>query len=424
MKKLLSLILLFYSLTANSQNYLITFAGSGASSIVNTVNVENLTNGTSLSLNGSDILYLKEGVITGVNSIENSLSSKMKIYPNPMINNATFTINPPVDGNATISIIDINGRHITQIQSYLKNYPQQFHLSGIEKGVYLINVKGDGYHFSGKLVSIANSNGPVHIEKTADNPKIDSDKKLSGNAKGTQAIVEMSYTTGDRLKFTGISGNYSTVVKDIPSQDNTITFNFIECTDRDNNNLKTTKYLNSDLIGTTTPATLDTHAEATPKYQWANSGNESNVATYGRLYTWYAVTDSRNVCPTGWHVPSDDEWTTLSNYLIINGYGYGGSGNFIGKSMASTVGWIIDTAAGSVGNDQAGNNSTGFTGLPSGSRDIWGGFYLDGRIGSWWSSTEYSTSYVFCRFVAWDFPYLARPYGARGNGYSVRCLHD
>jgi uncharacterized protein (TIGR02145 family) len=80
-------------------------------------------------------------------------------------------------------------------------------------------------------------------------------------------------------------------------------------------NLKTTKYRNGDLIGTTTPAGLDIYDEVTPKYQWAYAGNEDNVATYGRLYTWYAITDTRNVCPTGWHVPSDAEWLTLENYL-------------------------------------------------------------------------------------------------------------
>ena len=70
-------------------------------------------------------------------------------------------------------------------------------------------------------------------------------------------------------------------------------------------NLKTTKYRNGDLIGTTTPSTLDISAEATPKYQWAYSGDGNNVNTYGRLYTWYAVTDTGNTCPLGWNVPTD-----------------------------------------------------------------------------------------------------------------------
>ena len=64
-------------------------------------------------------------------------------------------------------------------------------------------------------------------------------------------------------------------------------------------NLKVTKYRNSDTITTT----------------WAYNGNESNVSTYGRLYDWYAATDSRGLCPTGWHLPTDAEWTTLTDYL-------------------------------------------------------------------------------------------------------------
>jgi len=70
-------------------------------------------------------------------------------------------------------------------------------------------------------------------------------------------------------------------------------------------NLRTTKYRNNDVIGTTTPVTLNITSENNPKYHWAYGGNESNVATYGRLYTWYAVNDNRNLCPLGWHVPTD-----------------------------------------------------------------------------------------------------------------------
>ena len=63
--------------------------------------------------------------------------------------------------------------------------------------------------------------------------------------------------------------------------------------------LKTTRYRNGDLIGPTTPATLDINSESSPKYQWAYDGDEKNVATYGRLYTWYAVADGRNIAPVG-----------------------------------------------------------------------------------------------------------------------------
>jgi uncharacterized protein (TIGR02145 family) len=70
-------------------------------------------------------------------------------------------------------------------------------------------------------------------------------------------------------------------------------------------NLKTTRYNNGDSIGTINPITLDITTESTPKYQWAYDGNENNISTYGRLYTWFAACDIRNVCPSGWHVPTD-----------------------------------------------------------------------------------------------------------------------
>jgi uncharacterized protein (TIGR02145 family) len=83
-------------------------------------------------------------------------------------------------------------------------------------------------------------------------------------------------------------------------------------------NLRTTRYQNGDLIGTSNPINLDLTSTTNPKYQWAYGGNESNASTYGRLYTWHALTDSRNLCPEGWHVPSDDEWHTLALYLDNN----------------------------------------------------------------------------------------------------------
>ena len=189
-------------------------------------------------------------------------------------------------------------------------------------------------------------------------------------------------------------------------------------------NLKTTKYLNGDLIGTTNPDTLDITLESTPKYQWAYEGNESNVNTYGRLYTWYAITDTRNVCPIGYHIPTDTEWTTLTDYLINNGYGYQGSGNDIGKSMAATSGWGTDPTEGNLGNDQEGNNSSGFTALPSGSRDYFGSFWDIGYVGRWWSSTEASTMSTYYRGMSAGYSNVLRYDLGKQNGFSVRCLRD
>ena len=168
-------------------------------------------------------------------------------------------------------------------------------------------------------------------------------------------------------------------------------------------NLKTKKYSNGDLIGTTSPATLDIGAEASPKYQWAFNGNESNVATYGRLYTWYAVTDPRNVCPTGWHVPTDAEWNTLTTFL-------GG----------------ICVAGGEL------NDDNGFNALPAGWRYIDGSFFEIEISGQWWSSTRYDADNAWYRYVrrdsAWGYDWnnlLGISFqGVTRDGFSVRCIQD
>ena len=189
-------------------------------------------------------------------------------------------------------------------------------------------------------------------------------------------------------------------------------------------NLKTTRYLNGDSIGTTIPATLEITSESTPKYQWAYDGNESNVATYGKLYTWYAAKDSRNICPTGWHVPSDAEWTTLTDYLINNSYGYQGSGIDITKSMAATSDWTTNSIAGNVGNDQTSNNCSGFTAFAGGYRYGSGSFNGFGSYGYWWSATElYSTS-AWYRNLGAHRNDVFRGSSSKQNGVSVRCLRD
>ena len=209
-------------------------------------------------------------------------------------------------------------------------------------------------------------------------------------------------------------------------------------------NLRTTRYSNGDLIGTTTPATLIIEDERSPGYQWAYGGNESNVAVYGRLYTWYAATDSKNVCPTGWHVPSDAEWTTLTDYLIKNGFGYGTGykGMDIAKSLSATSGWVADDSLCSVGNDQRSNNSTGFTALPGGARLEDGNFYLLGHVCNWWSTTEgkdkegkgafmqgLSGIFVYTpggiqRTIYHDYCYVNSYSNNKKCGMSIRCLKN
>jgi uncharacterized protein (TIGR02145 family) len=178
-------------------------------------------------------------------------------------------------------------------------------------------------------------------------------------------------------------------------------------------NLKTTRYRNGDLIGTTNPDTLDILSESTPKYQWAYEGSELIADTYGRLYTEYAVTDSRNVCPTGWHVPTNAEFTTLTTFL--------GGESVAGVKLkeAGTKHWRYNNPS-----VPSATNETGFTALPSGYRASWGfpritQFEELGYSCGWWSSmgSQWETGYIG------DGAFFG---GGRVFewGFSVRCLRD
>jgi uncharacterized protein (TIGR02145 family) len=439
MKKLLFLLAIFCTLQANAQPYYISFTGTGLS----TVKVQNLTSGVVVDVPAGDVLLLS--ATTGIPEV-NEKSLRMKIYPNPMTDKSTLEILPPLAGDAIISVCDMTGKVITQYKGYVENYTQEFSLSGIKNGLHIITVQGNGYQFSEKLLSNGKSTGTANIVKISNNIQAVAEKKSIMNSKGVKGNVNMTYTSGERLKYTAVAGNNKTVMTDIPTADKTVTFAFTECKDGDNNyypvvqintqlwmaeNLKTTKYRNGVSIGTTNPYNKDLTSEDTPKYQWAYAGDESNVATYGRLYTWYAVSDSRNVCPTDWHVPTDAEWTTLENYLIANGYNYDGAttGNKIAKALASTNLWNLYTGTGVVGivgntDYPAKRNATGFTALPGGTRSYNGTYDGIGKEGNWWSSLEFSIYVAWFRSIYFSYGYVYREYIVKHNGYSVRCLRD
>jgi uncharacterized protein (TIGR02145 family) len=174
-------------------------------------------------------------------------------------------------------------------------------------------------------------------------------------------------------------------------------------------NLKTTHYNNGDEIATT-PLNYDYELEIEPKYQWPSEGDEINVPIYGRLYTWFVAIDERNVCPPGWHLPSQQEWEILVNYL--GGYAIAG-----GKMKEKgTLHWT-DPNTGA-------NNSSGFKALPGGNRIQYGMFNVIGKSSSYWSSTEWDNVNIFFIYLSNESTesYLAN--NDRKFGFNIRCIKD
>jgi uncharacterized protein (TIGR02145 family) len=395
---------------------------------------------------------------TGIPKVNNIKSSGIKVYPNPMADKSTLEIHPPVAGDAIITVFDMTGKVLTQFKGYVENYKQEFSLSGIRNGLHIINVQGNGYQFSEKILSNGKSNGTAIIARESNNNHAVNEKKTIEDSKGVQAIVDMAYNSGERLIFTAVSGNNRTVMTSIPTTDNTVTFTFTECKDGDNNyypvvqintqlwmveNLKTTNYSNGTPIplvnNTTSWAALTDTSKA---YCWYND-DIANKATYGALYTWAAAMNGaagtnnnpsgiQGVCPTGWHLPSDAEWTQMENYLADNGYNYdgttGGGIDKIAKSLTSTSGWNSSSNTGAVGNTDypAYRNKSGFTALPGGFRSTLGAFLNIDNYGYWWSARESSTPVAYYRSMGYDYSSETSEDNRTSKecGFSVRCIKD
>jgi uncharacterized protein (TIGR02145 family) len=177
-------------------------------------------------------------------------------------------------------------------------------------------------------------------------------------------------------------------------------------------NLKVSKYRNGDNI----PTGLSNSA-------WQNStsgayaiynNDPQNNALYGKLYNYYAATDSRGLCPTGWHVPTDGEWTILENHL--------GGSDVAGGALKSTA--TQPTSGGWLSPNTGATNSSGFTAPPGGLRYDDGGFHLMTNAGYWWSSSVSSASNPWARFLDCDYSGLYRYGSDRTLGFSVRCCRD
>jgi uncharacterized protein (TIGR02145 family) len=253
-----------------------------------------------------------------------------------------------------------------------------------------IVVNSDSLSFTDTIAGL-NQNTSYHVRSYAINSK--------GIAYGSeQSFTLWINTPGPAV--TDIDGNNYTSVK-IGSQ-----VWMVE-------NLRTTKYRNGDLIGTTIPASLDIRSENDPKYQWAYDGNENNVPEYGRLYTWYAVNDSRNLAPTGWHVASNADWEKLVDYL--------------GDEL--TPGGKLKERGSVHWNDPntGATNESGFSALPGGSRLESGPFSNIGFVTYWWSSTEC----IGCVnkagldwYVGYNFSVVYWSGDNASIGGSVRCVQD
>jgi uncharacterized protein (TIGR02145 family) len=274
--------------------------------------------------------------------------------------------------------------------------------------------------------NITSEGGSTIIERgvcwsTSQNPVITDNHTSDGTGKG----IFTSSITGLRTGNTYFARAYATnIVGTAYGQELSFVPDFPTISDIDGNvyktikigtqtwmaeNLRTTKYNDGTAIPNVT-SDEQWDALATGAYcNYNNTTNTDTIATYGRLYNWYTVNTGK-LAPTGWHVPTDAEWTTLTNYL-------GGTYLAGGKlKETGTTHWF--------GTNTGGTNETGFTALPGGSRSSNGTFDNVGSNGYWWSATTFDTIGVLSQGMYNNLNYIYRIVCLKEGGISVRCIKD
>jgi uncharacterized protein (TIGR02145 family) len=267
---------------------------------------------------------------------------------------------------------------------------------------------------SGAMVTL-NGNDTLHLIKSK-----------GGVTRDSANFIDMPYTKGDQLLYKGMSGKYSTIIPAVPVSSDTVTFNFAMCTDNDNNNytivkiglqtwmaenLKTTRYRDSTGIPLVTDNATWGNLTS-PGYCWYENDSVNNKNSYGALYNWYTVNTGK-LAPEGWHVPTDAEWTLLTNFL--------GGASIAGGKMKSTGTLQSDSGLWNEPNTGATNNS-GFTANPGGYRYFSGSFNFINENAYFWSSSKSIGQNAWSPILYYNFKNVLRGKSLYSYGFSVRCV--
>jgi uncharacterized protein (TIGR02145 family) len=437
MKKLLlfSVCLTAFYTSAFTQDITVSFTAEDGTVTVDSVTATNLSTQESVTLPGDQTLTLTKNT-TSVYDI--FYKEDLVVIPNPFNNSAKLIFSTQKKELTEIKLVSISGQIITSSQKVLPAGTHEYIISAQIPGMYILSLTSGSNIKSIKLIQ--NGYGNLKIQETGLSP-LNAPPSSERNLKSANAY-NLSYSQGDIISYEMKSGNNITVVNETPSESKTIKAEFVECKDGDGNyykivkigtqiwmaeNIKATKYTDGTEIPLITKTTeWDTlRPNDTDKaYCWYNNDKATAITKgYGALYTYAAVTNGDNsgnnvqgVCPDGWHIPSDAEWSALKNYISNDGHN-GTEGN----ALKSIIGWYYDGRPGN------GNDSYGFSARAGGSRSFSGGlFYDSGRYGYWWTSTEDNAIAAWTRGLYYSVPTIPRICcGYRKNlGLSVRCVKN
>ncbi|MFO7722958.1 MAG: FISUMP domain-containing protein [Bacteroidales bacterium] len=400
-----------------AQNYLISFTGSGAASQVTAVHVTNLSRGTTTALYGTDTLHLVPSI--GVDAAEMMFSGSVpEVYPNPSTGDCRFGLYHPSPGEILVNVYGISGEFVAGFRQYAAAGRLTFRLSGLNPGVYLVNTASGEFTHTAKVISAGSSGTSPSITLEG----VFRDDISLRKSLGSKGTVQMEYVDGEILLLRGFVANHSRIVTMVPAGNQVVDFRFIPCTDEEGNhypvvgiggqiwmaeNLRSKSYLNGVQIPEEQGFAAWSMLTGPAFCHYDNDGGTYGPL-YGMLYNHYAVTHG-NMCPAGWHVPTDAEWTVLSDHLG----GLAVAGGLL-KQTAATTWFPPNTGA---------TNESGFTALPGGNRSSNGGVFSgSGVSGRFWSSSSVDAANAYDRNLRYDSGQMTRNTSGKAVGAYLRCV--
>lgn len=318
----------------------LTFTARGDATTVETVEVENLTRGVSVSLKGTDILVLKEPS-AGVQTVENAIIyTEPKIYPNPAYDNGTMVFDTPQNGMVTITVTDLGGKLMTRADFIVEKGRHAAYIPAMPHGMYVVSVKGAGFNAASKWICLGDNAGIGMISLTdASNKTLNVNEKQLKNSFASMTTtaddsapdrVTMDYEQGDLLRFTGKNGDMTTITYNQPTFSHDITFDLFECIDAAGNSYpivrvgnymwmaEDLKYVGSEV------ATLANSID-----DWKNADKSKPVAAYheydagnAEQGAYYNYAGARAALPSGWDLPLAGDVDGMVN--DIGGYDVAG----------------------------------------------------------------------------------------------------
>jgi uncharacterized protein (TIGR02145 family) len=413
-------------------NYSIVFSGTGASNVVDSVVVYNLTKSTQVTVLSGKVLNLYEQ--------SNNLKllngeTQIGIYPNPIVNTSNVEFFVSNNGVVSVEVFDLSGKLVHGTSKYLQQGSHSFLLS-LPLGQFILKLHENSKCYTSKILS--NVNSTPHIEFVLQESKVVNPIQHIQVLNSPESLIMMEYTDGDVLLYKAFSNGYlCSIVTDVPNGSKTTNFNFIDCSDIDGNhypvvtigtqtwmaeNLRVKKFRNGDTL---TLASKGSEWTTIFTGGYCNSNNvmsNDSVLKYGLLYNFHAVNDSRGLAPKGWHISTQTEWDTLIAYVDKH---YANSLNGA-KAISSKHGWKnSSTSIFNVGNNQVINNSKGFNAIPAGFRGASGMFFslYEGAV-FWTNTLDADPTKALAYGLSYGSSNVVINSGSFLMGMSIRCVKD